>query len=105
TLTSFWVQRRLWALDPLPYHLINIALHAINALLVFLVLRRLQVPGALLAALVWLVHPVNVESVAWVTELKNTQSGFFFFAAVFCFLRFDTQGQRERGWYVLSLIC
>jgi tetratricopeptide (TPR) repeat protein len=103
TLTSFWVQRRLWALDPLPYHLVNIALHAINALLVFLVLRRLRVPGALLAALVWLVHPVNVESVAWVTELKNTQSGLFFFGAILCFLRFDAQEQRR--WYALALLC
>jgi hypothetical protein len=87
TLTSFWVQRRLWGLDPMPYHLVNIALHAINALLVFLVLRRLRVPGAMLAALVWLLHPVNVESVAWVTELKNTQSGFFFFSAILCFFQ------------------
>jgi protein O-mannosyl-transferase len=103
TLTSFWVQRRLWALDPLPYHLVNIALHAINALFVFLVLRRLRVPGALLAALVWLVHPVNVESVAWVTELKNTQSGLFFFGAILCFLQFDGQGKRR--WYALALFC
>jgi len=125
TLTSFWVQRRLWGLNPMPYHLVNIALHAINALLVFFVLRRLRVPGALLAALVWLVHPVNVESVAWVTELKNTQSGFFFFCAILCFLRFETLqgGSRLKiastsrakrglpatdswaGWYALALLC
>ncbi len=103
TLTSFWVQRRLWELDPMPYHLVNIALHAINALLVFLVLRRLRVPGALLTALVWVVHPVNVESVAWVTELKNTQSGLFFFGASLCFLRFEAQGRRR--WYALALLC
>lgn len=103
TLTSFWVQRRLWNLDPMPYHLVNIALHAINALLVFLVLRRLRVPGALFAALVWLVHPVNVESVAWVTELKNTQSGLFFFGAILCFLQFDALGKRR--WYALALLC
>jgi hypothetical protein len=103
TLTSFWVQRRLWGLDPMPYHLVNIALHAINALLVFLVLQRLRVPGALLAALVWLVHPVNVESVAWVTELKNTQSGLFFFVAILCFLQFEAQ--RQHRWYALALVC
>ena len=116
TLTSFWVQRRLWGLNPMPYHLVNIALHALNALLVFLVLRRLRVPGALLAALVWLVHPVNVESVAWVTELKNTQSGLFFFAAILCSLRFDALRGRSRleiaptsraarGWHALALLC
>jgi Tfp pilus assembly protein PilF len=87
TLTSFWMQRRLWGLDPRPYHLVNIALHAANAALVFYILCRLRVPGALLAALIWLLHPVNVESVAWITELKNTQSGLFFFCAVWCFLR------------------
>ena len=94
TLTSFWVQRRLWGLNPLPYHLVNVALHAINALLVFVLLRRLRVPGALVAALVWLLHPVNVESVAWVTELKNTQSGVFFFCACLCFLRCE-DGERH----------
>jgi tetratricopeptide (TPR) repeat protein len=103
TLTSFWVQRRLWGLDPMPYHLVNIGLHAINALLVFLVLRRLRIRGALLAALIWLVHPVNVESVAWVTELKNTQSGLLFFGAILCFLQFEAQGQRR--WYALALLC
>jgi hypothetical protein len=78
TLTTFWVQRRLWGLNPMPYHLVNIALHAINGVLVFFVLRRLRVPGAWFAAMLWTLHPVNVESVAWITELKNTQSGLFF---------------------------
>lgn len=114
TLTSFWVQQRLWGLDPMPYHLVNIALHVINALLMFLVLRRLRVTGALLAALVWLLHPVNVESVAWVTELKNTQSGLFFFGAVLCFLRSEAATEdRSRleiaptnhGGYALALLC
>jgi len=103
TLTSFWVQHRLWGLNPLPYHLVNIALHAINGILVFLVLSRLRVPAAWLAAAVWVLHPVNVESVAWITELKNTQSGFFFFAAILCFLRFEAGGQRR--WYALALLC
>jgi len=103
TLTTFWVQHRLWGLNPLPYHLVNVAFHAISGLLVFLVLRRLRVPAAWLAAGVWLLHPVNVESVAWVTELKNTQSGAFFFCALLCFLRFEEQ---ERwGWYVLAVLC
>ena len=103
TLTSFWIQRRCWGLNPMPYHLVNIALHAINGILVFLVLRRLRVPAAWLAAMLWALHPVNVESVAWITELKNTQSGFFFFLAVLCFLRFE-DGER-RPWYALAFLC
>ncbi len=103
TLTTFWFGRRLWGLDPLPYHLVNIGLHAINGILVFLILRRLRVPGAWLAACLWVLHPVNVESVAWITELKNVQSGFFFFLSLLCFLRFDAE--RNHRWYALALVC
>lgn len=80
TLTTFWCEQKLWGLNPLPYHLVNIALHATNAFLVFFLLRRLRVRAAWLAAAVWVLHPVNVESVAWITELKNTQSVFSFSA-------------------------
>jgi tetratricopeptide (TPR) repeat protein len=103
TLTSFWVQRRLWGLNPLPYHLVNVALHATNGVLVFLLLRRLRARAAWWAAMLWALHPVNVESVAWITELKNTQSGLFFFLAVWCFLLFEA-GARRR-WYGLALLC
>ena len=102
TLTSFWLQHRLWGLNPMPYHMVNIGLHAINGALLFLVLQRLRVRAAWLAAAMWALHPVNVESVAWVTELKNTQSGFFFFIAVLCFLRFETDGRHR--WYGLALL-
>jgi Flp pilus assembly protein TadD len=103
TLTSFWVQRRLWGLNPLPYHVVNIALHGANAALVFVLLRRLGVSGAWVAAVLWALHPVCVESVAWVTELKNTQSALLFFLALLCYLRFEEQP----GWgrYALALIC
>jgi tetratricopeptide (TPR) repeat protein len=103
TLTTFWFERRLWGLDPMPYHLVNIGLHAINGILVFLILRRLRVPGAWAAACLWVLHPVNVESVAWITELKNVQSGFFFFFSLLCLLRFDAQ--RNHRWYALALVC
>jgi len=103
TLTTFWVQRRLWGLNPMPYHLVNIALHAINGVLVFFVLRRLRVPGAWFAAMLWTLHPVNVESVAWITELKNTQSGLFFLVSVLCFLHVDRQ--KNHRWYSLALVC
>jgi len=103
TLTTFWFQRRLWELNPMPYHLVNIALHAANGSLIFLALRRLRIPLPWLAAMLWVLHPVNVESVAWITELKNTQSGLFFFLSILSFLRFETD--RKPGWYGLAIAC
>jgi tetratricopeptide (TPR) repeat protein len=103
TLTTFWLERRLWGLDPRPYHLVNIALHAANGVLLFLLLRRWRIPGAWLAATMWVLHPVNVESVAWITELKNTQSGLFFFLTILLFLRFDVE--KDRRAYAVALVC
>ncbi len=103
TLTTFWVQRRLWGLNPLPYHAVNIALHGINAALLFVLLRKLNVRAAWAAAALWAVHPVNVESVAWVTELKNTQSGTFFFLTLLCVLEFEDHA--KRSWGALSILC
>ena len=103
TLTSFWVERRLWGLDALPYHAVNIALHAVNAVLLWGLLRRLKVCGAWVAAAIWAVHLVNAETVAWVTELKNTQSGLFFLVTLLAFLRFEDR-LRPRD-YVVALAC
>jgi protein O-mannosyl-transferase len=102
TLTTFWVERHLWGLHPEPYHAVNIALQAANAVLLWTLLRRLRVPGAWFAAALWAIHPVCVESVAWATELKNTQSGLFFFLSVLCFLRFETDN--KRGSYALAFM-
>ena len=77
TLTVFWVEHALWGLNPVGYHLVNILLHAMNSVLLWHLLGRLAVPGSLLIATAFAVHPVHVESVAWVSELKNTLSGFF----------------------------
>ena len=89
TSSVFWRPWRLWGSEATGYHVVNILLHAANAMLLWLLLKRLKVPGAYLACLVFAVHPVNVASVAWVSELKNTLSMFFFVLAALVFLKFQ----------------
>ena len=95
-LTTFWIVHRFVGLSPWPYHLLNVLLHAGSAVLLWQVLRQLNVRGAWLGAALWALHPVMVQSVAWVTELKNTQSGFFYLLSIFCFLRWDERPRIRR---------
>ena len=102
THSAFWVLYRLFGDATLGYHLVNISLHATSAFLFAVILRRLAVPGAVLAAFIFALHPVHVESVAWITELKNTLSGVFYLGAALAYLRFDADRRRQS--YALALV-
>ena len=99
--TVFWLGNKLWGNAMLGYHLVNIVLHGVSALLLWQILRRLEIAGAWLAAAVFALHPVQVDSVAWLAEVKNTLSGVFFFGCVLAYLKFDQT--RTRGAYALAL--
>jgi protein O-mannosyl-transferase len=117
TFTLLWLEHKIWALNPLGYHVSNMLTHAGGTVFLWLCLRRLKLKGAWLAALVWAVHPVQAESVSWVAEIKNTLSGFFYFAAFWAYLCFERIGdesendepaaplRRRWGFYAAALIC
>jgi tetratricopeptide (TPR) repeat protein len=88
THSSFWLDYHLWGLRPAAYHAENILLHALGAVLVWRLLRRLEVSGAWLGAALFALHPVCVESVAWITERKNTLSGVCFLGAMLAAVEF-----------------
>ena len=100
--TVYWIEDKLWGDNVLGYHLVTIALHAAAALLLVKILRKLQIPGAWLAAAIFALHPVQVESVAWMVEIKNTLSALFFLAAILAYLNFDER--RARGKYFVVLL-
>ena len=103
--TSFRIEHALWGLNPVGYHWVNLLLHIVNALLVWRVLMALKVPGAWLAGAIFALHPVQVESVAWITERKNVLMGFFFLLTLLAWIAFvDERTKRPWRFYVLALI-
>jgi tetratricopeptide (TPR) repeat protein len=88
TFSTYWMEYQFWGLSPLGYHVVNVLLHAINAFLLCRLLMGLQIPGAAMVAWLFAVHPIRVESVAWITERKDVLSGFFFFATLLVWRRY-----------------
>ena len=105
TYTTFRLEHSFWGLNPSGYHWVNILMHAANALVLWRLLRRLEVRGARLAAALFALHPVQVESVAWITELKNVQALFFSLLAVLAWVAFcEERPRRLWRYYALALV-
>jgi protein O-mannosyl-transferase len=111
TNTTLWIEWRLWGNNPVGYHLTNLVLHIVEALLIWIILRKLAIPGAFLAAMLFALHPVNVESVAWISQRKDMMAVLFFLLSILCYLQMDLQRQLHNlfnqiamnRWYWLSL--
>ncbi len=99
--TSFWVEHKVWGLNPFGYHLVNLLLHIANALLLFALVRKLYPRAAFVVALIFAVHPIQVETVAWITERKNLLSLFFFILTTLSYLKY--LDRRRAGQYCLTL--
>ncbi len=107
TYTSFRAEYGLWKLNPTGYHVTNIIFHAANALLLWFLLRRLMIPGAWFAAAIFALHPVNVESVAWITERKNVLMVFLALLSLISWVNFAERSHNLRScrhFYILSVL-
>ena len=110
--STFWIEWRLWGMNPTGYHVTNLIFHIVSTLLIWYILQKLSMPGAFLAALIFAVHPVNVESVAWIAQRKNLMAMVFFLLTILCYLKAETQPPPRKPlywpgigfWYRLSLV-
>lgn len=103
TYTTFWLEYQLWGDAPRGYHLVNVALHCANTLLVWSLLRAVGAPAAWWAAALFALHPLRVESVAWVIERKDVLAALGYLAALRCFLRYEAGAYQQRRWLLASL--
>jgi tetratricopeptide (TPR) repeat protein len=115
TYTGFWIEWNLFDKHTTGYHVVNITLHITASLLLWAILRKLKITGAYLAALLFAVHPVNVQSVAWIIQLKNTLAMVWLLLSTWLYLKFEERPVASRSespsrlctpdlWYCLSLL-
>jgi hypothetical protein len=93
--TTLWLKWRLWGMQSIGYHVTNLVLHIVEALLVWMILRRLSIPGAFLGALLFAVHPVNVESVAWIAQRKELLATLLFLLSILWYLQAEADGRAD----------
>jgi len=98
TITFFWIAEKAWGLNPRGYHTMSIVFHAANTLLLFWVVKKLFWPLAFIVALIFAIHPIQVETVAWATEFKNILALFFFLLALLSYLKFDNSIMFQSLW-------
>ena len=101
TYTTFWLDHKLFGLNPIGYHIVNCLLYFINVVLIWRLLLKLEVPGAWAISMIFTVHPLHVESVAWLIERKDLLSALFYLSAVHAWLRFRESSSPKT--YVLAL--
>jgi protein O-mannosyl-transferase len=105
TFTLYRLEFEIWGLDPSAFHFVNIALHAVTAILVWRVLVELDAPGAMVAAAIFALHPVCVESVAWIAQLKGLLSLLFALVSLLLYLRYDRRGGRRLYMGAVAAFC
>ncbi len=106
TFTTIWVAHHLWGIRPVGYHALTLTFHIFNAFLIVWLLLKLECPGPWLAGFLFALHPVQVESVAWISEVKNTQSTFFALLALGLYWRWAARSsRRDTARYAMAFLC
>ncbi len=100
--TIFFFEYHRWGMNPRPYHIANVIIHALASVFLWMVLRRLKIPGAWICALMFAVHPVNVESVAWIFQQRTTLPMVFALLSMLAYLRFHESSKAL--WYIISFV-
>ena len=95
--TTFWIEHQLWDFNAAGYHVDNILLQALAAILLWRLLEMLEIPAAFLAACIFSIHPLQAESVVWITERKNVLCGVFYFASALCFVAWASRPSEKNS--------